>query len=170
MNTHSLTESLVKKYHTRNPFEILKEKNFILIYAPLVDVMGFHQYFQRNHIIYIDKNLSEHDKIFVCAHELGHMLMHKKANTVYMDTKTYFNTNKYEIEANTFATELLIPDEILQKNSTLTTEQLSRLLGYEQALIELRLKSYREVQIWFSKERRNALWKRNYIWWLLHSL
>lgn len=145
MSIHSLAESIVKKYHTRNPFEIIKEKNVILVYAPLVDVRGFYQYFQRNHLIYIDENLSEHEKKFVCAHELGHMLMHKKANAVYMDTKTCFNTNKYEIEANTFASNLLIPDEVILENYNLTTEQLSRLLGYEQALVELRLKSYREM-------------------------
>lgn len=145
MNIHSLAESIVKKYHTRNPFEIIKEKNVILVYTPLVDVRGFYQYFQRNHLIYIDENLSEHEKKFVCAHELGHMLLHKKANAVYMDTKTCFNTNKYEIEANTFASNLLIPDEVILENCNYTTEQLSRLLGYEQALIELRLKSYREM-------------------------
>lgn len=142
MNIHSLAESIVRKYHTRNPFEIIKERNAILVYAPLVDVRGFYQYFQRNHLIYIDENLPETEKTFVCAHELGHMLMHKKANAVYMDTKTCFNTNKYEIEANTFAAELLIPDEVIQENRKLTTEQLSRLLGYEQSLIELRLKSF----------------------------
>lgn len=145
MNIHSLAESIIKKYHTRNPFEIIKEKNVLLIYAPLVDVRGFYQYFQRNHLIYIDENLPENEKMFVCAHELGHMLMHKKTNAVYMDTKTCFNTNKYEIEANTFAAELLISDEVIQENSKLTTEQLSRLLGYEHTLIELRLKSYREI-------------------------
>lgn len=145
MSIHSLAESIVKKHHTRNPFEIIKEKNVILIYAPLVDVRGFYQYFQRNHLIYIDENLPEHEKKFVCAHELGHMLMHQKANAVYMDTKTCFNTNKYEIEANTFASNLLIPDEVILENCNLTTEQLSRLLGYEQSLIELRLKSYRDM-------------------------
>lgn len=145
MNIHSLAESIVKKYHTRNPFEIIKEKNVILVYAPLVDVRGFYQYFQRNHLIYIDENLSEYEKTFVCAHELGHMLIHKKANAVFMDTKTCFNTNKYEIEANTFASNLLIPDEVILENCNLTTEQLSRLLGYERALVELRLKSYREM-------------------------
>jgi len=51
-------------------------------------------------------------------------------------------TSKLEIEANTFAAELLIPDEIIFENRQTTTEQLSRLLGYEQALIELRLKTF----------------------------
>lgn len=142
MDIHDLAEKIVKKYNTRNPFEIISARNTILIYAPLVDIRGFYQYFQRNHIIYIDENLPDKEKMFVCAHELGHMLMHKKANAVYMDTKTCFNTDKYEIEANQFAAELLIPDEIITDNYNMTTEQISRLLGYEQALIELRLKSY----------------------------
>lgn len=145
MDIHSLAESIVKKYHTRNPFEIVKEKNVILVYAPLIDVRGFYQYFQRNHLIYIDEKLPDNEKTFVCAHELGHMLMHKNENTVYMDTHTCFNTDKLEIEANTFAAELLIPDEIILENHYMTAKQLSRLLGYEQALIELRLKSYHEM-------------------------
>lgn len=145
MKIHSLAESIVKKYQTRNPFDIIKEKNAILVYAPLIDVRGFYQYFQRNHIIYINENLPDHEQEFVCAHELGHMLLHKRANAVYMDTRTCFNTNKYEIEANQFAMNLLIPDEIILENCNLTTEQLSRILGYERALIELRLKSYCEI-------------------------
>lgn len=140
MDIHSFTESIVKKYHTRDPFEIISARNAILIYAPLVDVRGFYQYFQRNHIIYIDEDLSEKEKLFVAAHELGHMLMHKSANAVYMDTHTCFNTNKFEIEANTFAANLLIPDEVILENRDLTIEQLSRLLGYEKSFINLRLK------------------------------
>ena len=121
----NIANSTVKKYNTRDPFQIAKEKNVILVYAPLVDIRGFYQYFQRQHIICIDQNLPEHQKKFVCAHELGHMLMHKSSNTVYMDTKTFLNTNKFENEAN-----------------ELTTGQLSRLLGYEETMIKLRLKSY----------------------------
>lgn len=145
MKIHTLINSIVRKYNSRNPFEIAKARNAIIIFAPLIDIRGFYQYFQRNHIIYIDENLPESAKKFVCSHELGHMFMHKKANAIFMDTRTCFNMDKYEIEANAFAAELLIPDEILLENWHLTTEQLSRLLGYERALIELRLKSYREI-------------------------
>lgn len=138
MNIHSLVESVVRKYHTRNPFEIAEERNAILVYAPLVDIRGFYQYFQRNHIIYIDENLPENEMAFVCAHELGHMFLHKKSNAVYMDTKTYFNTNRYEIEANTFAAELLIPDELIYENKDMSKAQIARLAGYSEKIMDFK--------------------------------
>ena len=57
-----------------------------------------------------------------------------------MDTHTNFNTNKYELEANKFAMELLLPDAELHQYQELTLEQLSRMLGYSEKLLELRLK------------------------------
>ena len=138
MNIHSLVESVVRKYHTRNPFEIAEERNAILVYAPLIDIRGFYQYFQRNHIIYIDENLPENERAFVCAHELGHMFLHKKSNAVYMDTKTYFNTNRYENEANAFAAELLIPDELIYENRDMSKAQIARLAGYSEKIMDFK--------------------------------
>lgn len=78
MDIKKIVNSLVKKHKTRNPFEIVKGMNVILVPVPLEGVRGFYQYFQRNNIIYIDDSLPEHEQILVCAHELGHMLLHKK--------------------------------------------------------------------------------------------
>lgn len=140
MNVRDTVTNLVKKHRTRNPFDILKGMNVIVLFVPLIDIRGFYQYFQRNNIIYINEDLSDIEKIFVCAHELGHMLMHKQANCLYMDTHTNFNTNKYEIEANKFAMELLLPDAELHQYPDLTLDQLSRMFGYSKSLLELRLK------------------------------
>ena len=81
---------------------------------------------------------------FTCAHELGHAILHPNASTPFLRSKTLFSVDKLEIEANTFATTLLIPDSAITENCNLTAEQLSYLLGYEQSLIELRLKSYNQ--------------------------
>ena len=140
MDIKKKADYLARKYQTRNPFEILRGLNAILVFVPLVGTRAFYQYFQRNNIIYINENLSQHEQIFECAHEMGHMILHKKANAIFMDTRTYFNTNKFEIEADTFAMDLLISDDDLKEYPNYTTEQLSRLLGYEKRLIELRLK------------------------------
>ena len=124
MNVKRLADSLVRKYNTRNPFEIISNLNAIVVFYPLHGVKGFYQYFQRNNIIYIDETLDDSEKSFVCAHELAHMLLHKKANAIFMDSRTQLNTTKYEIEADRFAVDLLIPDETILENGQMTTEQL----------------------------------------------
>ena len=138
MDILRLVDSLVRKYNTRNPFEIINNLNVIVIFYPLKGVKGFYQYFQRNNIIYIDNDLSENEQKVVCAHELGHMFLHKKCNAIFMDTRTHFVTNKYENEANTFAAELLISDEIIIENPGMTKNQIARLTGYDEKIMEFK--------------------------------
>lgn len=142
MNIKRLVDSLVRKYNTRNPFEIISHLNVIVVFYPLNGVKGFYQYFQRNNIIYIDESLSEQERRFVCAHELGHMFIHKKANAIFMDSRTQLNTTKYEIEADRFAIDLLISDIDIEEHLDFSTMQFSRLFGYNKRLIELRLKDF----------------------------
>lgn len=132
-------EQIVRKYRTRDPFEMIKGMNVILVYYPLEGVHGFYQYFQRNNIIYLDERLSKNEQRFVLAYELGHMFLHKKANAIFMDTRTQFNTDKFELEANTFAIDLLLPDSLLEEYKEFTVEQISRMTGYHKRLIELKL-------------------------------
>lgn len=142
MNIKKKADELARRFQTRNPFEIIRGLNVILVFAPLIGTRAFYQYFQRNNIIYIDENLSHHEQMFECAHEMGHMFLHKKTNAIFMDTRTGLNTNRYEKEADTFAMDLLVGDNILAEYQEYSMEQLSRLLGYEQRLIELRLKNF----------------------------
>ena len=142
MDIKKLADSLARKYKSRDPFEIISNLNVILVFYPLHGVKGFYQYFQRNNMIYIDEMLSEQEKRFVCAHELGHMYLHKKANAIFLDSRTQLNTTKYEREADRFAIDLLVSDDIIETHMDYTTEQLSRALGYDKKLIELRLKDF----------------------------
>ena len=132
--------NVVKKYGTNNPFEIARSINIILIYANLNGIRGFYQYFKRNNIIYIDEKLSDHDKKFVCAHELGHIFLHKKMNKIFMDANTNFNTEKFEVEANKFAVELLIDNNELFEYREYSINQIARIFGYSEKVIELKLK------------------------------
>ena len=143
MDIKAKVNKLVRFYKTRDPFEMIKGMNVILVNYPLEGVRGFYQYFQRNNLIYLDDRLSENERRFVLAHELGHMFLHKNANAIFMDTRTQVNTAGYESEANKFAMELLLPDEILNDyiESGYTIEQVARITGYYQKLIELRLKA-----------------------------
>lgn len=138
MDIKKRVNTLVRKHQTRNPFDIIRGLNAIVVFAPLSGVRGFYQYFQRNNIIYIDESLPEHEKTFVCAHELGHMLLHKKANALFMDSRTHLNTHRYEVEADTFAMVLLIDDDMIAEYEPYTADQISHLLGYRKDLVKLR--------------------------------
>ena len=142
MDIKKRVNQIVRKYGTRNPLEIVEKMDMILVRFPLEGVRGFYHYFQRNHIIYVDDRLPEHIILFVIAHELGHVFLHKNSNAIFMDTRTHFVKNKYENEANLFAMNLLISHEDIEEHLEYTTSQLSRLFGYEKSLIELRLKNF----------------------------
>lgn len=140
MDIRQKVNSLVKKYGSRDPFMIIKSINVITVCVPLINVRGFYQYYKRNNIIYLNESLSDFEKKFVLAHELGHLFLHKKSNFIFMDTYTDFNTNKYEIEANKFAMELLISDDDLIQYREYNTDQLASIFGYQEKLLQLRLK------------------------------
>lgn len=142
MDVKKRVNQIVRQFGTRNPLEIAESIGCIIVYYPLVGVRGFYHYFQRNHIIYVDERLPEHLALFVIAHELGHVFLHKNSNALFMDTRTHFVTNKYENEANLFAMDLLVSDEDIEAHLECTTSQLSRLLGYNRKLIELRLRDF----------------------------
>ena len=136
-----LAERLVEKYDTRDPFRIAEELGYTIIYTPLVGVRGFYQYLKRCHIIYLDSNLEESDRRFVCAHEIGHSLLHKGLNRIFMDTRTFIATGRYEIEANCFAVDLMYSDEELQPYLSRGYEDAAAYMGVDNKLATYRMGS-----------------------------
>ena len=108
-------------------------------------INGYYNKPLRMKQIHINQNLNECDAKFTCAHELGHAILHPNASTPFLRSKTFLSVDKLEIEANTFAVDLLIPDDTIVEiveNRNYTTEQMARLLGYSQELIKLRMKEF----------------------------
>lgn len=145
MNIQNAISLLIKKYGTDNPFELADALNITIFFEELGSINGYYNKPLRMKQIHINNSLDNIMKRFTCAHELGHAILHPDASTPFLRSKTLLSVDKMEIEANTFAVELLIPNELIEENNNLTSEQLSRLLGYEQSLIELRLKSYKDL-------------------------
>ncbi len=134
-----VVKKLTSKYHTHNPYEIAQCLGFIIIYAPLVGIRGFYQHIKRNHIIYLDDSLDEATSRFVCGHELGHALLHKSMNRIFMDTRTLSVSSKYETQANQFAVDLIYSDEDLLEYQDCTISQIAYSLGLPESLVEYRL-------------------------------
>lgn len=132
---------LIKVHRTRNPLRIAENLGIIVLYENLGTINGFFSTAFRQKFIHININLSKHSQLFTAAHELGHVLLHPKSNTIFLKENTYLSVDKLEIEANRFAMYLLISNEDIAEYQEFTVEQLSSLFGYHKKLIHLRLDS-----------------------------
>ncbi|RAN75628.1 ImmA/IrrE family metallo-endopeptidase [Bacillus sp. SRB_331] len=133
---------IVKKHGTTNPFEIAKRKDIIVLFEDLGNTLGFYNTYKRFKFIHINNRIDETTQRFVCAHELGHALLHPKANTPFLRNKTFFSVDRLEIEANTFAVELLLPDEMISEyqDTNLSIQEIAEIYGIPENFA--RLKSY----------------------------
>lgn len=132
-----------KKYQTNDPFAIADALGIEVIIGDIGSRSGCYMYLKRNKCIWINENLDDNEKLFVMAHELGHAILHPRQNCYFIKHKTLLLNSKTEQEPNTFAINLLIPEDTLLeylKYGEYTIDQLSRLFGYKKELIELRLK------------------------------
>lgn len=103
------------------------------------EINGFYKYDRRNKYIFFNNNLTEELQRFVCAHELGHAVLHSRANTPFLRKNTFFSIDKLEIEANTFAIGLLVPNEQLLElqDSQLSIYEVTNLFGIPNDLAHL---------------------------------
>ena len=107
---------VVNKFKTRDPFEICKNLNINIYYKDLgLSVKAYYFCQSRIKNIIINNNVDDIISNILCAHELGHALLHSKISTTHTfhEVELLNLTTKTEFEANLFAAELLIPDETL---------------------------------------------------------
>lgn len=137
-NIKKIALHLIKKYNTQNPFKIADDLKIEYIIGPMGQYSGCYLYLKRHRCIFINEDLPENDRHFVMAHELGHALLHRKENCYFIRNKTFLSTSRIEKEANTFAAELLIPDSLIYENSGMTKNQLARLAGYNEKILDFK--------------------------------
>ncbi|WP_424474807.1 ImmA/IrrE family metallo-endopeptidase [Oceanobacillus kimchii] len=107
MDMKKKVEHLVEKYNTNDPFLLCKHLGISVKFVPLGKILGFYSKTHRIPVIHINEQSPEGKRKFTAAHELAHALCHSNSNTSFMKSNTFFSTDKYEIEANLFAVELL---------------------------------------------------------------
>lgn len=98
----------IKKHKTNNPFALAEKKNIIIRYFPLGNTLGFYMKSSRYQVITLNSEMDEDLKKFVCAHELGHAILHPNENTPFLHKNTLYSRDKIEREANEFAVLLLL--------------------------------------------------------------
>ncbi len=104
---------LMYKYKTSNPELLATYLNIKIVEWNLGKQLGSYRLLNRKKVIFINSNLSYHQRKIVIAHELGHAILHPEVNCYFIENKTLLLKSKIEREANIFACELLINDDLL---------------------------------------------------------
>lgn len=141
-NYRIMVNNIIKKYNTRNPYNLAKFLGIEIIedYFSEDFPRGLFKKIlkQKFIIINLTKVKSESDYYFVLAHELGHAVQHSSNDAFFLHDHTFYHRAKFEIEANKFASELLIDenniDKLLLENMTI--EQISLYLNVSKELVE----------------------------------
>ena len=126
-----------KKFNTRNPFEIA---DYLGILYQIGDIgcSGCYMFLKNHRYIFLNQNLSEPEARMVMAHELGHAVMHRKENCYFIRNKTLLLNSIIEIDANSFAAELLMPDELIWEYPDMTLDQIALIAGYSEQIMKFK--------------------------------
>lgn len=139
-------EQLTAKYKTRNPFAIANQLGvYVLNFDTPGTLKGMYSVIKRSRFIFVNEALDDDIRRFVCAHELGHDLLHRKliGNKPLSDTTLTNNTTKLEYEANVFAAALLIDKGMVLEYAMngRTSSEISALLRVDESFISLTIDS-----------------------------
>jgi Zn-dependent peptidase ImmA (M78 family) len=139
MDTKKNVERLIKQHHSNNPFAIADSMNVIVIYSNMKNTLGFFSKYKRCKFIHLSNAIPEELQTFVCAHELGHAILHPKLNTPFLKRNTLFSVDKVEREANAFAVELLLPDKLICEYPNCELTDIAKSIGIPDRLINLKM-------------------------------
>ena len=138
MYIKNTVDKLIENFETNDPFELADYMGIIIIKEPLGSINGYYNKFVRQKFIHLNSNLDERLQLFVCAHELGHAVMHPDANTPFLKNKTFYSVNKLERQANIFAATLLIDDDIFNRYAGESLDYIAMVKKIPLELLKLR--------------------------------
>ncbi len=133
-----LVNYYVRKFNTRNPYDLARHLNVEVQIGELGSRAGCYMFIKNHKCVFLNEDLEENEMRLVMAHELAHSIMHRKENCYFIRNKTLLLTSKIEIEANTFAAELLIPDELIFENPGVPIDQIARIAGYCEEIMKFK--------------------------------
>ena len=141
----NVANKLIKKFDTRDPFQLCQAIGVEVFYADLGSLKGMYKYLKKNRFAVINENLDPFTKTLVCAHELGNDILHQNLarKVCLQEFILYDMKSRPEYEANLFASEILLPDDIILNlaRDGYDIEQISKELCTDINLIALMVSS-----------------------------
>lgn len=131
--------SLKEKYGTNNPFLLCDCLDICYLFLELPPhIKGFYSLIDGSKILFINTSVQEKERMAVCAHELGHALLHEKSNAIFMSEKTYHICSKFEREADLFSAYLLLDELEPDRQDAVTLENIACATGLPLRLVGIR--------------------------------
>lgn len=137
-------EEVLEEFGGRDVFETAENSGVNVWYRHLGGLKGFYICENGCRYIVINEELEGVIKAVVCAHELGHDMLHRELSVGGIRENTLFlSNNKTEREANLFAACVLISDEtILDESSYCSSiDALAASLGFPREIVEYKLEA-----------------------------
>ena len=128
-----------RKFNTSDPFKLADALGIEVMTCDIGSRLGCYMYLKRSKCIWISESLEGNERMFVMAHELAHSIMHRKENCYFIRNKTLLLTSKIEIEANTFAAELLISDDLIYDHPGVGKSQIAQIAGYDERIMDFKI-------------------------------
>lgn len=134
----NIVSGLIETYSTNDPFILCDNLDIKIMYSDLGrEIKGFFQRTLNGYeILHLNSELTHDEKKYICAHELGHAILHIDLSIKFFIENNLQIKNKYEIQADMFAAELLINDIDIHAINDMTIEQLSYYFRVPQELVK----------------------------------
>lgn len=108
-----LANKLVKRYGTRDPYELADWLNILVDFAPHPRLLGFSVIVYDKQVIGLNSRADANTRRCACAHELAHLILrHHQDQRFHASHLLDFSLReqRFEAEANVFAATLLLTD------------------------------------------------------------
>lgn len=134
--------ALKAQYDTADPFALARSLHIELLVRELGSLKGFYKDVYGTPFIFLNRHLKRGEATLVCAHELGHHLLHREFAAFGFEEASVFSpASRREYEANLFAAELLLDTREVRAlaKEGLTRAQIAAELRADERLVNLKL-------------------------------
>lgn len=141
MRIKQTVDKLCKQYGSNDPFILASCLNTVVLFEKLGSVRGYYSCSYQQKVIHINSKVSREQQKIICAHELGHSILHPDLSTPFLRANTLFSVNKLELQANKFMVQLLVDDRELDEHLRCgyTIFQMEGLYGFPEHLIQYKI-------------------------------
>ena len=134
---------LIEKYGTREPFELAQALGIKVIETVIKPLQGAFYIIDGQSVIFVEESLRRDQKLLVCAHEVGHSILHPdlvKAGKL-AEFEVFDMRDQVEYEANIFASHLLIDENELigHLKQGYTVFETAMMIGVNANLVNIKL-------------------------------